>query len=74
MHQVEDQEMKVFVVRSNVGNKPEWLKLNVMGDVRGRYDTTDDERIAWRFADFDDAQSVADGWSDVPGVWRVERM
>ncbi len=72
--QAEDMEMKAFVVRSDAGNKPSWLKLNVMKTYSGKYDTTDEERLAHQFGNYDEAQGIADDWSDVPGVWRVERV
>jgi hypothetical protein len=69
-----DMEMKAFVVRSDVNNRPAWIKLNVLAHHMQKYDVTEERRIAHLFADFDDAQGVADNWSDVPGVWRVERV
>lgn len=74
MPQVEDMEMKAFVVRGDVNNRPAWIKLNVMAHYMQKYDVTEDQRIAHQFLDYDEAQSVADAWSDVPGVWRVERL
>jgi hypothetical protein len=72
--QVEDMECKTWVVRTDVGNKPSWLKLNVMKDRTQKFDTTDDERIAHQFNDHEEAENVAADWSDVPGVWYVERV
>lgn len=72
--QVEDQECKAFVVRSDVNNRPSWIKLNVLAHHMQKYDVTEEQRIAHLFSDYDEAQAVADNWSDVPGVWRVERV
>lgn len=72
--QVEDQELKSWVVRSDVGVKPAWLKQDHIVGAKSILDVTEVEAEAHHFADFDHAQIAADIWSDVPGVWRVERV
>ena len=69
----EDMEMKAWVVQSDIGAVRCWLKLNILKDRTSRFDITDEQRLAHWFSDFDEAQRVANDWSVVPGVWRVER-
>lgn len=74
MPQAEDMEMKGWVVRSDVGTNPTWLKLNIMKARTNKFAVSDELRVAHVFDDFDEAQGVADDWSDAPGVWHVERL
>ena len=73
-------EVKTWVVRSDVNVRPSWLKLARIARIARIesesyvYDVTDDESQAHQFSEFDDAKLVANVWSDVPGVWSVERV
>jgi hypothetical protein len=63
-----------YVVRSDVGAKPCWLRHSpgIMGlDYFGPYTCTPRPESAARFKSVGAAQSWADRWSDIPGVWRV---
>jgi len=62
----------MFVIRSDVGNKPAWLKSKRSAeDDYWRHEPTENPREACAYWWFEDAQSYADQWSDFPGVWRV---
>lgn len=63
-----------YVVRSDVNARPQWLRFVPNGtglDFFGPYDGTDRPEASARFSSPAAAQSWADRWSDVPGVWRV---
>lgn len=58
-----------FVVRSDVGVRPAWLCTHWLYSDTLDYTIKVAEALVLR--DYEQAQRLADMWSDIPGVWRV---
>jgi len=65
-----------YLVRSDIGIKPQWLREARSDDFAPHYGfcDTSERKEAHVFEDLENAEHAASMWSDVPGVWYVTRL